>query len=226
MWKSCSPTNFRRLWRFLSLKGTKSSLVSIIYIFENNQRRCQDNVKHGKNCTGEWFLCNFFGKHNKRELYKEYDNLSKKIHPKGTCMKNTSTSSERRKKDKHWFFYWIRLDFGKDLLPAPALEQLLSRVEVTFQAVWQRWNIIKITLYIAQRKWWFARTPCFCCLQNDCKKNSNPTALAKLQENVRLCTRRSGKAHRKKDHPNSAPFSLRLGQSFARSPKKNCQLRR
>ena len=126
-----------------------------------------------------------------------------------------------KKKDKHWFFYSIRLDFGKDFLPPPALGQLLSRAEVTFQAVWLRWNIIKITLYIAQRKWRFARTSWFCCLRNDCKKkNSNPTGLAKLQENVRLCKQRSGKAHRKKDHPNSAPFSLRLGQSFARSPKK------
>ena len=58
MGKSRSPTYFRRLGRFLSLKGTKSSLVSIIYILKiiNSYH---DNVKHGNNCTDEWFyfLC-------------------------------------------------------------------------------------------------------------------------------------------------------------------------
>ena len=29
----------------------------------------------------------------------------------------------RKKRDKHWFLYSIRLDFGKDFLPPPALEQ-------------------------------------------------------------------------------------------------------
>ena len=52
--ESRSPTNFRRLWRFLSSKGTKSSLVLIIYILKIINL-CRDNVKHGKNCTDEWF---------------------------------------------------------------------------------------------------------------------------------------------------------------------------
>ena len=50
MRKSRSLTNFRRLWRFLSLKETKSSLVSLTYILKIINAR-QDNVKHGKNCT-------------------------------------------------------------------------------------------------------------------------------------------------------------------------------
>ena len=50
MRKSRSLTNFRRLWRFLSLKETKSSLVSLTYILKIINA-CQDNVKHGKNCT-------------------------------------------------------------------------------------------------------------------------------------------------------------------------------
>ena len=42
--------------------------------------------------------------------------------------------------------------------------------------VWQRRNIIKTALHIAKSEWWFVRTPCFCCLQNDWKKI--PTQLA------------------------------------------------
>ena len=54
--KSRSPTNFRRLWRFLSSKETKSSLISITYYYILKIINvCQDNVKHGKNCTHEWF---------------------------------------------------------------------------------------------------------------------------------------------------------------------------
>ena len=58
MGKSGSPTNFRCRWRFLSSKETKSSLVSITYIVIIINV-CQDNVKHGKKCTDEWFyfLC-------------------------------------------------------------------------------------------------------------------------------------------------------------------------
>ena len=52
--ESRSPTNFRRLWRFLSSKETKSSLVLIIYILKIITL-FRDNVKHGKNCTDEWF---------------------------------------------------------------------------------------------------------------------------------------------------------------------------
>ena len=50
--------NFRRFWRCLSLKETKSSLVSIINI-PKIINACQDSVKRGKNCTDEWFyfLC-------------------------------------------------------------------------------------------------------------------------------------------------------------------------
>ena len=44
----------RRLWRCLSLKETKSSLVPIIDILKIINA-CQDSVKHGKNCTDEWF---------------------------------------------------------------------------------------------------------------------------------------------------------------------------
>ena len=47
MGKSRSPTYFRRLGRFLLLKGTKSSLVSIIYILKIINAY-QDNVKYGK----------------------------------------------------------------------------------------------------------------------------------------------------------------------------------
>ena len=54
MGKSRSATNFRRLGRFLSLKETKSSLVSIINILKI-VNASQDNVEHGKNCTDEWF---------------------------------------------------------------------------------------------------------------------------------------------------------------------------
>ena len=56
--KSRPATNFRRLWRCLSLKETKSSLVSIINILKIINA-CQDSVKRGKNCTDEWFyfLC-------------------------------------------------------------------------------------------------------------------------------------------------------------------------
>ena len=55
--KSRSATNFR-LWRCLSLKETKSSLVSIINILKIINA-CEDSVKRGKNCTDEWFyfLC-------------------------------------------------------------------------------------------------------------------------------------------------------------------------
>ena len=49
MGKSRSATNFRRLWRCLSLKETKSSLVSIINILKIINAH-QDSVKHGKNC--------------------------------------------------------------------------------------------------------------------------------------------------------------------------------
>ena len=58
MGTSGSPRNFRCLWRFLSSKETKSSLVSITYIVIIIDV-CQDNVKHGKKCTEEWFyfLC-------------------------------------------------------------------------------------------------------------------------------------------------------------------------
>ena len=56
--KSLSPTNFRRLWRFLWSKETKSSSVSITYILKKINV-CQDNVKCGRSCTDEWFyfLC-------------------------------------------------------------------------------------------------------------------------------------------------------------------------
>ena len=80
----------------------------------------------------------------------------------------------RKKKDKHWFFSSIRLDFGKDLLPPPALEQL--------------------------------------------QKNSNPTGLCSSRNPGQTCAcAREGAAKptEKRDHPNSAPFSLLLGQSFS-----------
>ena len=47
MRKSRSPTNFRRLERFLSTKETKSSLVWITHILKIINV-CQDNVKRGK----------------------------------------------------------------------------------------------------------------------------------------------------------------------------------
>ena len=52
MGKSCSPTNFRYLWRFLLSKETKSSLVSITYILKIINV-CHDNVKHGE----LWSIC-------------------------------------------------------------------------------------------------------------------------------------------------------------------------
>ena len=39
------------------------------------------------------------------------------------------TDQLRKRKEKHWFFYTIRLDFGKDLLPPPVFEHSLLRVE-------------------------------------------------------------------------------------------------
>ena len=48
--KSRSATNFRHLWRCLSLKETESSLLSIINIVKIINA-CQDSVKHG------YFLC-------------------------------------------------------------------------------------------------------------------------------------------------------------------------
>ena len=51
MGKSRSPKNFRRLW-FVSLKETKSSLVSIIYL-ENNQRVPRQRVQ----MSDFYFLC-------------------------------------------------------------------------------------------------------------------------------------------------------------------------
>ena len=58
MGKSRLATNFRRLSRCLFLKETKSTLVSIINILKIINS-CQESVKHGKNCTDEWFyfLC-------------------------------------------------------------------------------------------------------------------------------------------------------------------------
>ena len=47
MGKSHLPTNFCRLWRFLSSIETNSSLVSVTCILKIINA-CQDNVKHGK----------------------------------------------------------------------------------------------------------------------------------------------------------------------------------
>ena len=52
--KSRSATNFRRLWRCLSLKETKSSLVSITNILKIINA-CQDSFKRKKHGTDEWF---------------------------------------------------------------------------------------------------------------------------------------------------------------------------
>ena len=62
MGKSRSATNFRRLWRCLSLKETKSSLVSIINILKIINA-CQDSVKHGKKLY-RWVVLFLMQRHN------------------------------------------------------------------------------------------------------------------------------------------------------------------
>ena len=55
MTKSLSLTNVRRLWRFLSSKETKSSLVSITFILQIVSAY-QDKVKHGKTAQMSDFI--------------------------------------------------------------------------------------------------------------------------------------------------------------------------
>ena len=62
MGKSHSTTNFRRLWRCLSLNKTKSSLISIINILKIINA-CQDSVKHGKKLY-RWVVLFLMWRHN------------------------------------------------------------------------------------------------------------------------------------------------------------------